>query len=292
MACPVLGEKSIIHRLRSLTMSDISPRRRTLGRTLLAGAALAVPLTASVSYAEAISAPPAPEAPLAPPAPPAPLEEVPVPPSAPLAPEAPAAPTPPMAPEAPHAVQRVKVIQADGSEGEQEFVFAVDDGEGGNRQVHRYVYKSDGGWNEEEFERRMEELSARLEAMDMERMEETIRSAMEEAHKAMEKAHAAQALAHEEMRKHRVEVEVIDSDGAVRIDGRSLECKDGQGSFEEQLDGGKKVIVICRTEIRKQAMRGLEEARKAIASDPAMPAETRKRVLEKLDRQIAAQRAS
>ena len=53
MACPVLGEKSIIHRLRSLSMSDISPRRRLLGRLLLAGGAIAVPLTASVSYAAA-----------------------------------------------------------------------------------------------------------------------------------------------------------------------------------------------------------------------------------------------
>ncbi|MBO0749908.1 MAG: hypothetical protein J2O44_05715, partial [Porphyrobacter sp.] len=69
-------EKSIIHRLRSLSMSDVSPSRRRLGRWLLAGGALALPLTASVSYAaaaqdrgvEAIGvapsdAPPAPDAP-------------------------------------------------------------------------------------------------------------------------------------------------------------------------------------------------------------------------------------
>ena len=52
MACPVLGDKSIIHRLRSLSMSDISPRRRLLGRGALASAFLAVPLTASICYAE------------------------------------------------------------------------------------------------------------------------------------------------------------------------------------------------------------------------------------------------
>ena len=52
MACPVLGDKSIIHRLRSLSMSDISPRRRLTGRAAIASAFLAVPLTASIAYAE------------------------------------------------------------------------------------------------------------------------------------------------------------------------------------------------------------------------------------------------
>ncbi len=51
MACPVLGEKSIIHRLRSLAMADISPRRRWAGRAALATGLLAMPLTASFSYA-------------------------------------------------------------------------------------------------------------------------------------------------------------------------------------------------------------------------------------------------
>lgn len=52
MACPVLGDKSIIHRLRSLTMSDISPRRRRAARWLFgAGTALALPLTATVVHA-------------------------------------------------------------------------------------------------------------------------------------------------------------------------------------------------------------------------------------------------
>jgi bla regulator protein BlaR1 len=52
MACPVLGEKSIIHRLRCLTMSDVSSTRRKAGLAVIAGGALvALPLTASVSYA-------------------------------------------------------------------------------------------------------------------------------------------------------------------------------------------------------------------------------------------------
>ncbi len=53
MACPVLGEKSIIHRLRSLTMTDVSSTRRKLGLAAIgAGALVALPLTASISYAQ------------------------------------------------------------------------------------------------------------------------------------------------------------------------------------------------------------------------------------------------
>ncbi len=60
-----MGEKSaLIHRLRSLTMTDITPRRRWLGRTALTAAALiALPVTASVSYAVVQTEPPATPAP-------------------------------------------------------------------------------------------------------------------------------------------------------------------------------------------------------------------------------------
>src|SRR5690554_5011212 len=83
MACPVLGERSIVHRLRSLSMSERSHRRRWFGRGLLGASALALPLTASISYAAA-------EARFSSPLPPAP----------PQAAVAPAAPLPPAPPEA------------------------------------------------------------------------------------------------------------------------------------------------------------------------------------------------
>ena len=51
MACPVLGEKSIIQRLRSLSMADISARRRIAGRAALVAGLLGLPLTASITYA-------------------------------------------------------------------------------------------------------------------------------------------------------------------------------------------------------------------------------------------------
>ncbi|MCJ2177113.1 M56 family metallopeptidase [Novosphingobium album (ex Hu et al. 2023)] len=51
MAGPLRGGKPIIHRLKALACSDISPARRVLGRSLFAMAVVAVPATATVSYA-------------------------------------------------------------------------------------------------------------------------------------------------------------------------------------------------------------------------------------------------
>lgn len=61
MACPVLGDKSIIHRLRSLTMREPTPRRRLTGTALIALAVLALPASASIVRA-APDAPPVPAA--------------------------------------------------------------------------------------------------------------------------------------------------------------------------------------------------------------------------------------
>lgn len=63
-------------------MSDISKTRRWGGRAMLLAGALALPLTASISYAETVPAPPVPPSAELPPAPPAP----PAPPKAPTAP--------------------------------------------------------------------------------------------------------------------------------------------------------------------------------------------------------------
>ncbi len=91
LACPMLGEKSIIYRLRSLAMEEVSSPRQRFGRLLLLFSALIVPLTASVTYA-ATQLPEPPAAPVepAPPEPPAPPAE-PVPPAPPAPPAAPSA---------------------------------------------------------------------------------------------------------------------------------------------------------------------------------------------------------
>ena len=50
---------------------------------------------------------------------------------------------------------------------------------------------------------------------------------------------------------------------------------------------GKQVVMICKTRIMSHARSGLEEARAEIAADKDIPEDTRKQVLETLDRQIA-----
>lgn len=69
MACPMLGEKSIVHRLRSLTMTEPTLRQRLIGRAMIGAAVLALPLTASITYAASDAPPAPPEAPTAPDAP-------------------------------------------------------------------------------------------------------------------------------------------------------------------------------------------------------------------------------
>ena len=53
LACPIAAEKNIVYRLRSLTMKEPSPRRRLLGRALIGAGAIALPLTATITYAAA-----------------------------------------------------------------------------------------------------------------------------------------------------------------------------------------------------------------------------------------------
>lgn len=67
LACPILPEKSIVHRLRSLTMTEPTKTRRLAGRLLIGAAALALPLTATITYAgNETASPVTPKAPAAP----------------------------------------------------------------------------------------------------------------------------------------------------------------------------------------------------------------------------------
>lgn len=106
IAGPLGGDKPIIHRLKALACNDISPARRVLARSLFAVSLVAVPMTATVSYA-AMEEPEIPESP-EPPAPPVPPEpqQAPEPPSVSdvhgtgnvtVPPEPPAPPAPPSA---------------------------------------------------------------------------------------------------------------------------------------------------------------------------------------------------
>jgi len=65
MAGPIKGDKPIIHRLKALVRNEVPERNRVIGRSLFAASVIAVPMTATVTYA-AVEVPDAGEAPPAP----------------------------------------------------------------------------------------------------------------------------------------------------------------------------------------------------------------------------------
>lgn len=260
MACPVLGEKSIIHRLRSLTMSDISTGRRRLGIAAITTTALALPLTASISYAHA-------EEPAAPPAPP----EAP---AAPRAPDAPLPPAPPAPPEAP------------GLEGEHVFVHLDEDGSGERhvlmRRFDREFDASLQGLGEDEIAEIMAEVEADLREVDREMAEHR----EERAHVMME-ARRAQADA----RRVRAEAERARAHaGRERAHAFAMadferDCDDESVIEHENVDG-QRIAIVCQRFATAAALDGIRAARQALQSEGALPLGVLEEVLRGLDEQI------
>jgi beta-lactamase regulating signal transducer with metallopeptidase domain len=298
MACPmgVLGEKSIIHRLRSLNMSEISPRRRFAGRVLLTGAALAVPLTASISYAEAQVPPPWP--------------------AAPAEPAEPAAPAAPQAPRVPYDWMDhgkdidVQVRHQDGKkivtvtkagkdgEGEPKVVrtYVVPEGQRtGWEQWQRPANMSDEQW-EAEVERRSEIWERQSEEWAR-RGEEWARQAEENAAYwekwgqdfaekwQKEWPQAPQAAQMPQMPQmpqiavpqfnFKFEFHCDRNGKPVRVQRNRDDADEGQ-SFED----------CQQIAANANARRAIERARDSIAHDPRMSDEVRDEVIESLDREI------
>lgn len=250
MACPVLGDKSIIERLRSLKMNDFSSRRRLAGRGLLGAALIALPLTASISYAEPAepAAPVAPEAPAAPPAPDAP--DASAPPAAPLAPMAHHDATDADAPED---VRKVRIV-IEHSDDED----AAEDGK--IRKVRTIEIDGHGEkMSKEEREKLMAELKRELGTIDIE-----ITKAMEDHRIAM--------------------VELKDS--MKDIPHVAISCDEGENAkFTDR--NGRTVKMVCTSKIIASAVSGLESARATVAKDKNIPDDVRAEVLRSLDKEIA-----
>ncbi|GGD94399.1 hypothetical protein GCM10011515_12770 [Tsuneonella deserti] len=262
MACPVLGDKSIVHRLRNLTMTDPSLRRRRAGALLIGASMLLVPLTASISYAQDE----APEAPQ--------LPEPPVPPAAPLVNDDVAVPVPPAAPEAPlpPEVQAERyVIHETGKDGKRRVVVVrtAEDSERGPRVIERRVLRAgpDGAFDEKAFEKEMEALEKRMERLgeDQERI-------------AMVDRQAIARTAKEAARVGRI----------ARLSApRVVMTCDGEGNVSESRSAdGRQVIRICQKRIGQEALAGLRSARASISADADMPENARSEALRSLDREI------
>lgn len=262
MACPVLGEKSIIHRLRSLKMNNTSIRRRIAGRAMLGAAIVALPLTATISYA-ASEAQQAPEAP-------------PVPPSAPTPPAPPAPPAPPEAPDGERVEHVIIEIDPDSeTDGEvrreeRVFVFRSGDvsedeaGDGTERRVMRWVKRDGETMTEEDMEEVRIEVRRSLAEAD--KVLEDLPQIMERAMKEADEARAAGK-----------EATVI-----------RMECdrnSDEVATTTENSDGSR-VVMVCQTRVMAKAREGLQQARDQIARDRELSQSMRNRILRELDRQI------
>jgi hypothetical protein len=280
MACPVLGEKSIIHRLRSLTMSDMSPRRRMAGRALLGAGLLAIPLTASVSYAATETGADAAVQ----------VPEPPAPPSPPGGPDLPPLPPPPGEPGMIIVDTRTGTVTTGGEGDEQVTERVWRDADGKENRV-RMVFRGGpgggfGGADPEVAERRIKALrsanKAEREAAIAElQAEAEAQKARREAWRAM----AGRTDGHIAMLRAPMPPMPPMPPRVMVVSG----CNPGSGEMVETKEAkdGKQIITICQTRIDDTARAGLETARAEIAKDTSIPEETRKTVLDTLDAQIA-----
>lgn len=265
LACPVAGEKSIVHRLRSLTMTEPSRRRRFAGRTLVAVGALALPLTATVTYAQ-MSAPTPPEPPAPPAAPVAPTAPVPpVPPAPPAAPDAPLPPLPPAPPEAVKGEHRIVMIQKDGHSDGKLYTREVE------RNGKRIVLKTDHPMSDEEFQRQMDKVDR-----DVERATRDAERATADAERQSADAQRRAADA-----ERQADVALATAEASV--------CKDGAQGYDFSASTGSardQRVARIRICAMGKAREGLTKARARIAADPNMDASIKQQVLRSMDHEI------
>ena len=294
MACPVLGDKSIIHRLRSLNMTDTSPRRRWTGRSLLGAAVLALPLTASIGYAASeIAAPPAPPAPPEPPmvgdlgeAPPAP----PAPPALPGGEMPPAPPVPPVPPAPP------RIASLGALDGQNLRVDVSVDERDGERTVT--VIRNGKRYTGEEAERMLEQMEIDLEAQGRAIEREVEKSvAMAERHARLAERHAlisereAERIEREverEAQRTALRHEAAAASHAVRVN-TVLECS-GDNLTRVSSAGSATTVSICAENIKRTAMsaarESLRQARAAIKADRNLSSKERAEALRGIDEAI------
>lgn len=240
-------------------MSEMSRRRRWAGRTLIGASVLALPLTASISYAAASVQP----TPPAPPAPPAPLSAV--------APPAP--PAPPEAPEleAGERETHTFVLRSVGHDGEpivRHFSVPHPPQVPQIRQLPqppqppqppRFGDFAHGVPGDAEWEARMEEFGRAMEKWGEDFGEKFAAQA------------EAQAEAWAEAERHMPEI--VES------------CDAGERRRTMTADGRPR-IVLCERDIELAARSSLSLARNAIAHNRDISQNVRREVLRDLDEEI------
>ena len=308
MACPVLGEKSIIHRLRSLKMDNTTTKRRVAGRLLVGAAVVALPMTASITYA-ASEIPQAPEGAAFP---------------APLAsPDAPEVPTAPEAPEASLVEEQIIVIDPDGevsgvdTNGENVFVwkseeddkerrFVIRRGEGSvnfsenldfpggkfmskedlqkfleRSEQSRVILKSRGN-SVRFFDRSELDGSGTLSEEQIEEILSEVRESLKEANEVLEELPEIIEEARAEAEEARREAGRM----SVRVE-RSCDGGGNEVVTESQGADGVQIIKICQKRVMAHALEGLRDARRSIKKSEELSGQARDRALREMDRVIS-----
>ncbi|MEL7197312.1 MAG: M56 family metallopeptidase [Pseudomonadota bacterium] len=269
MACPVLGDKSIVHRLRSLTMSDTSKTRRIAGRAMLGAAALALPLTASISYAESQAEPPAPPAPVAP------AIDAPVPPAPPAPPVSPAPDVAPLPPAPPATASSVTILKVDPDTGEtreidvdtEEDVTVVVKSDKNSKTTSRYKKVSITNNGQKLSEEERQEILAE------------VRESLAEADHELKRVPQQIEMAMAELRE---------AEGGIGRTVIKMECSSSSDDVATTTtdQNGVTTTMICQSRVMAHALEGLKEARKAILRSPDLDKSMRKDIVKELDRQI------
>lgn len=256
MACAMVREKSIIHRLRSLTMNEPTPRRRLLGRALIGIGALALPLTASISYA-------ANDAPAA----------------------SPTAPTAPTAAATPQKESRITIIEhrGDGPADESKLQTRVI-----TRDGKTIMFKTDKPLTDAEIEQHLARAEAQMPMPPVPPVDPVAPGHRINTRKIIVLNHGSQGAGGDQGAGHR--------DGhamAFASADSGPACADGDEArnidVSEDKDGKAQVIKLrfCgQREAKAAALDAVREARAEISRDKDISSDVRAKVLKQLDAEI------
>lgn len=275
-------------------MSDISPRRRWAGRSGIVAALLALPLTATICYSEAIAAP-----------------EPPAPPAAPFAPNAPVAPDAPEPPEAPEPdldqdidLEIDRVVEIEMQQAEEEMARAERELDRAERKMERVERDLESGdhkriakhrieWNGKDWQ----DLTAAEREKVRKDLRETrrkmgdngeIRREMAKAHREIQRELGENGEMRREIRLAVAEAQAAGVEARAMAPKVVMECRDEDSPVTTETDSsGKTTMFVCESYGDKIALKAMRSARKAIAIDRNLSNEERAEALRELDREIA-----
>jgi beta-lactamase regulating signal transducer with metallopeptidase domain len=291
MACPVLGDKSIIHRLRSLPMTDHSRRRRFAVRSAVAAAVFALPMTASIGYAEGIVAH-VPEEPFALQTPVAPLS-----PPAPEAPDAPQAPEPPSDREFVAAMERTIEREFDRAErdierAERELERARESMARVERDPARHARWDGRNWDQmsdkekRAFKKEMVQLREDLaDGGKVQRELQQIEARQVDRAESRREVQLALAEAHAEVAQ--VRAEAVAEKAIASAPKVVMKCLDKDRAVTTKVDAkGRTTMYVCESYGDTVALKALKHTRESLAADRNWSDEMRAEILADIDAEI------